>query len=355
MNQTLTPEQEAQLDKYRHKWRQIALSVEPIDRTAAIATVKTLYKLLHQPEPKLLLCDSPRAVCNLLMEFKAAQPLGEGLSLKISRLFYDHLHDTVERQPGVIVPNLLHQGLYQVLSDEANRFDFQGLIFDDLKIYQRGAEFAAIADEVLMGAVLAPAMHQHVGCLTDFCIHVLQCGYDGTIWEVLQGILGNTYWIFPFESVCVICDRPSRLTLDANLRLHGEGEAALQFADGYGLFVYHGILLPEQYASVHPHAWQAAWLLEEENAELRRVLIQGIGYGRLCQELEAIALDSWREYELLKINAETDIEPILLLKMTCPSTAHIHVVRVPLKLRSAREAIRWVNHGIDPEEFAVET
>jgi hypothetical protein len=58
---------------------------------------------------------------------------------------------------------------------------------------------------------------------------------------------------------------------------------------------------------------------------------------------------------LLKIDADADIEPIVLLKMACPSTGYIHVLRVPPDLESARQAIAWVNWGIDPEEFEIQT
>ena len=50
-----------------------------------------------------------------------------------------------------------------------------------------------------------------------------------------------------------------------------------------------------------------------------------------------------------------DIEPIYLLKMACPSTGFIHALRVPPNINSAREAISWVNWGVDPEEFGVQT
>ncbi|MGF1486954.1 MAG: leucine-rich repeat domain-containing protein [Prochloraceae cyanobacterium] len=101
--------------------------------------------------------------------------------------------------------------------------------------------------------------------------------------------------------------------------------------------------------------WPVEWLLESENAEARRLLIQVIGYDRICNELGAIELDRWREYSLLKIEQEVDIESIHLLKMTCPSSGHIHVLRVPPDITKAREAIKWVNWGIDPEEFDIET
>ncbi len=110
--------------------------------------------------------------------------------------------------------------------------------------------------------------------------------------------------------------------------------------------------------------WKAEWLLDEQNAELRRRLIQQIGYERMCQELQTIPVDTWREYTLLKIDnmqtvyrgwREVGREPLLLLKMTCPSTGHIHVLRVPPDMTSAEAAITWVNHGIHPDKFIVQT
>jgi hypothetical protein len=81
--------------------------------------------------------------------------------------------------------------------------------------------------------------------------------------------------------------------------------------------------------------------------------------------LKADQLDVWREYTLLKIDGVEAVyeeeyqpigrEPMVLLKMTCPSTAHIHILRVPLEMTSAEAAITWVNHGIHPDEFTVQT
>ncbi|MBN3989652.1 MAG: hypothetical protein HWQ36_03640 [Nostoc sp. NMS2] len=45
----------------------------------------------------------------------------------------------------------------------------------------------------------------------------------------------------------------------------------------------------------------------------------------------------------------------ILLKMTCSSTAFIHALRVPPNMNSAHEAIRWVNWGVAPEAFGVQT
>ena len=76
---------------------------------------------------------------------------------------------------------------------------------------------------------------------------------------------------------------------------------------------------------------------------------------RIQKELQVTELDYWREYTLLRIDNEVDVEAIYLLKMICPSTGHIHATRVPPTVISAREAISWVNWDTDPEEFSVET
>ncbi len=124
------------------------------------------------------------------------------------------------------------------------------------------------------------------------------------------------------------------------------------------------INLPRRYWT-KLNEWKPEWLLDENNAETRRALIEQIGYEKICDELNAITLDTWREYTLLKIDEierfydrkdeVVGTEPMILLKMTCPSTGHIHILRVPPEIVSAEAAITWVNHGIHPDEFAVQT
>jgi hypothetical protein len=130
----------------------------------------------------------------------------------------------------------------------------------------------------------------------------------------------------------------------------------LNYCDIYNVHLPRKYFLPLQ-------QWQSKWILEEKNIGIRRVLIQQIGYDRICQELQATELDTWREYSLLKIDIfddfdienERELEATYLLKMTCPSTGFIHALRVPPNMKSAREAISWVNGGVDPEDFALET
>jgi leucine-rich repeat protein SHOC2 len=119
-------------------------------------------------------------------------------------------------------------------------------------------------------------------------------------------------------------------------------------------------LLPRKYWTKLSE-WKSEWILEEDNVTIKHILIQQIGYERIHHELNTMKLDNWREYTLLEIDDIDRVyvreiaEPIVLLKMTCPSTGYIHILRVPPDMTSAEAAITWVNHGIHPDEFVVQT
>ncbi|MBV6621544.1 MAG: hypothetical protein KI793_01090 [Rivularia sp. (in: Bacteria)] len=79
-----------------------------------------------------------------------------------------------------------------------------------------------------------------LGCILDFCISVLNVGHDKKKWQVIQDLIQHCGFIFQFENVCICCNRPCKLSFDNNNRLHGEGEPAIQFRDGFSVYAYHG-------------------------------------------------------------------------------------------------------------------
>ncbi|WP_310486814.1 hypothetical protein [Chamaesiphon sp. VAR_69_metabat_338] len=107
--------------------------------------------------------------------------------------------------------------------------------------------------------------------------------------------------------------------------------------------------------------------MDESNATIRSILLGQLGYEKILNELNAVTIDTWREYTLLEIDGieqiyiETEFsgyletESIAILKMTCPSTGHIHILRVPPGLMSAEAAITWIDRGIHPDKFTVQT
>jgi leucine-rich repeat protein SHOC2 len=153
----------------------------------------------------------------------------------------------------------------------------------------------------------------------------------------------------------------SHLTIDENPLTD---LSILQLLPHLSTVHFLGIALPRRYWTKFSD-WKPEWLLDEDNSEIRRVLIEQVGYEKICENLDTVTIDYWREYILIKIDglkqysdASVEIhreESILLLKMICPSTNHLHVLRVPPGMTSAEEAITWINHGIHPDQIAIAT
>ncbi len=217
-----------------------------------------------------------------------------------------------------------------------------------------------IPDEHMLGGIQTDFLIAEC-CFYDFCISVLKLPHNQHKWKAFKNIVQYCGWIFDYNNVCIVSNRPIKLSYDEQNNLHeSNGKPAIEYADGFKVYAYHGVWIPEKYGEIPSSQWKSDWLLSEENAELRRILIQSIGYNRICQELGAVELDSWQEYTLLKIENYTEINPetsetMHLLKMTCSSTGFIHFLRVPPNIDSAFFAITWVNWGVSPEDFAVQT
>ncbi|MBD1934530.1 MULTISPECIES: DUF6745 domain-containing protein [Cyanophyceae] len=338
----LTPEKEALIPVYREKWRKIALSTEPIDKEKAAKAIKKAYAFIGLSQPEVIFYSSPYSGFRYLQQLKGFSDwIGEQMRAELTTKLCSELRNKLQNQCGQVWMQLERHL-------ESRQFITLCSQLENQLRNQFGSSW-------ITRLYIQSEVWSFHGSRFDFCISALNCAYPRREWEVFKLLVKDCGWILLDDKICLVCDRPRVLSFDNQQRLHGEGAPAIQFADGYSLYAYHGVTLPKKYGTDHPHHWQASWLLEENNAELRRVLIQGIGYDRIAHELGAIELDSYQEYTLLKIDTDIDIEPIYLLKMTCPSTKFIHVLRVPPDVVSAREAIRWVNWGISPEEFAIQT
>jgi len=99
------------------------------------------------------------------------------------------------------------------------------------------------------------------------------------------------------------------------------------------------------------------WILRERNAEIRKLIIENLGWPKILSDLQGRLVDEWKEYELYRIQPKDRLmrEPFYLLKMKCPSTGSDYTLCVPPYFRKAKEAITWIRRDIAPEEFIQQT
>ena len=359
----ITGELEIMIRDCRKKWMCIEVSRERINLERAKEATISLYVSLGLSEPEFVLARSPYEALQQIIYLQINLQEQSLKTLIESKLKAEKIPISGLVQWSMLLNHSNNNGdwnlhlqkkmMQQIIARQIGIkiIENNGFVSKNYSLY-----LSYLVNYQLNTNCIMPYLWSDVAAWVDFQSNALKVIDSQKVsyhfWKVIQ----ECGWIFPFKDICVICDRPLKMNLDNQYRLHGEGEPAVEYADGFSIYAYQGLGLPEKYGKINSDKWRTQWILEERNAELRRVLIQGIGYDRIVCELQSRTLDSWEEYTLLRIADNIDIrEPTVLLKMTCPSTGHIHALRVPPHMRSAREAIRWVNGGIDPEEFSVQT
>ena len=95
-------------------------------------------------------------------------------------------------------------------------------------------------------------------------------------------------------------------------------------------------------------------ILNEPNAELRRVLMERMGYEAFLEQAQAETLDRDHdpggERRLLGVPIDGD-EDLVCLAVLCPSTARQYILRVPPATRTCHQAAAWIAGFDDPSLY----
>jgi hypothetical protein len=106
---------------------------------------------------------------------------------------------------------------------------------------------------------------------------------------------------------------------------------------------------------LHPETISTERVLREPNAELRRVLMERMGYERFVTDVGAQILDTDTDpggkRELLRVELSDD-EPLVVLSVRCPSTGRQYLLRVPPSTQRCHDAAAWIAGFDDPTQYA---
>ena len=334
-----------QVTKYHEKWRSLYLECNSSDKKEVENAVNDLYTAIGLSQPKIEFWHSPViASKNFDLDYwgnkliRIDEPIEKALKQEInSKLWqelyaqiYEPLHQKIWTEIGIVIYNLF-QDSYSLWHD----------LNKPLK--ENDPYFNPVMDFTTTDYLIAR------GCLFDYAIEVLN--YQKIkqkvkqIWQSYCYLTINCGWMLTYQDICLVCDRPNQLRVDAKMRLHGVKQPAILFNDGASVYAYEGEILPAKYGNLHPSAWRIEWIIEEKNPAIRRILVEGIGYKRICRRTACIELDKLGDSILLEIDLRDDERPARLLKIKYVDTDKIDILRVPPNLDSIKEAITWVDWG----------
>ncbi|MFB4311821.1 DUF6745 domain-containing protein [Actinomadura sp. GTD37] len=175
---------------------------------------------------------------------------------------------------------------------------------------------------------------------------------DGPLAGVAE-VARSAGWWWPYERLVILSERPGELHRDEPGRLHRGDGPALAYPDGFALHAWRGMPIPPDFVSSLTGLTPDR-ISSEENAELRRVMLEIFGYDRYLAETGARPLHRDETGVLWCIDLPGD-EPVVMVEVVNSTpepdgTHRIYYLRVPPGTRTARAGVAWT-FGVDEADY----
>jgi hypothetical protein len=320
---------------------------KPTDRAAQTEAVKLLYENAGKNMPRIIFSDSPwqaMVIAAFLRGANLRDNLGDNLRANLGDNLWDNLWDNLRDNLGDNLRANLGDNLWDNLRDNlwANlgdnlRANLGDNLWDNLRD-NLGDNLRDNLWDIYRETMFFYWHKAHLGYLQggEICGH----GHDAKKWDVYKKITQNLDSVFPYENLCIVCDHPVECHWsDRGLGLHNDSGMAIQWHDGYGLWMIDGYQVPEALV-MHPELQTLDDINAEKNAEIKRIRINKFGWSRYLSESNAILLDT----NLTGYAWETLIacDGYKVLCTYDPSTGRPYALEVDIACTTCEEAQRYL-------------
>jgi len=324
-----------------NSWRDVAAATGAADRAAAEEGVRRAYRTAGLAEPeRIVWADSPRAAVEAVEKLAdAGRSVREEVRTRPWAEERRRMYDELGPAGWSALWSATGAQLWETTAALAERIR-SGVVAD---LAEKPEDEGAVR-LVLLDAVLG----QHDAAWL--------AAFDGSGDRLtgLAEVARNAGWWWPYERAVVISERPEVLHRDEAGRLdHGAGPA-LAYRDGFALYAWRGMPVPAAFlaelASLTPQR-----IREEENAELRRVMLEFYGYDRYLTEsgAEPVHRDETGILWRIALEGDEDVVMVEVVNSTPePDGTHrTYWLRVPPATRTAKDGVAWT-FGLDGAAYA---
>ncbi|WP_063127974.1 DUF6745 domain-containing protein [Nocardia fusca] len=182
------------------------------------------------------------------------------------------------------------------------------------------------------------------------------CAFDtgaGTPLEGLAAVAREAGWWWPYENLAVISERPTALYRDEAGRLDRGDGPAVGYSDDFALYAWRGMPVPGEFIAGLA-SLTADRIRGEENAELRRVMLEFYGYDRYLSEsgAEPVQRDETGILWRIPLTGDEDVVMVEVVNSTPEpdGTSRTYWLRVPPATRTAREGVAWT-FGVSEADY----
>lgn len=293
----LTEEHRAQLGPWRDKWIAHAMSTAAMtddDRARCRAAVLGLYEAAKLPPPKHVVFVPSPFVLTFAGGFAAAiWHLWKGADATRAAT-----RDATSDATRAATSDATHAATYADTSDAtraATWYPQLGAPMSQLAREMGGgrAEFLLSCAERIAGWSTWDGGNQWAGWASylSFFRHVAKLPIDYSKWdhyETLAMLSGPRVMTTDF---CMISDKPEVLTVDAQNRPHNDMGPFCRWRDGTALYAIHGHYVAAWIVE-HPERITVEAIHQEQNAELRRIMVERYGLERYVRDAQFEVVDA---------------------------------------------------------------
>ncbi|MFD4946287.1 DUF6745 domain-containing protein [Streptomyces sp. NPDC058409] len=327
--------------QYVDSWRAVAAATGAADRAAAEDGLRLAYRSAGLAEPeRIVWVDSPRAGVEAVEKLvDAGRSVRDEVRTRPWAQERRRMYDELGPAGWSALWSATGAQLWETTAALAERIR-AGVVAD---LTERPEDESDVR-LVLLDAVLG----QHDAAWL--------AAFDGR-GERLDGlaeVARHAGWWWPYERVVVISERPEALHRDEAGRLDRGDGPALAYRDGFALHAWRGMPVPADFLA-ELNSLTPERIREEENAELRRVMLEFYGYDRYLTEsgAEPVHRDETGVLWRIALDGDEDVVMVEVVNSTPePDGTHrIYWLRVPPGTRTAKEGVAWT-FGLQGDAYA---
>ena len=367
----LTAAQTARFGEYVERWTAIGLSTEPADRPTAEAAIATMYRCGGlEPPQHIVWCKSPLSMLLTAAVLRRRDSVEDsvGASVRDSvrasawASVWASVEDSVRSSVGASVWTSVEDSVEDSVRTSvwASVEDSVRSSVEDSVRASAGASVGASVWDSVEDSVWDLVGGQHEAYWLAFYAYFREvCGIEEET-KQLDGLLAlskSAGWALPYRDSCFVSERHTTLLRDERGRLHAEDGPAVRYPDGWAVWAWHGVRVPQEVIE-QPETLSVTAALGEPNTEVRRVMLTRIGADRLSAELPAGVIDSDVDGRGMPRRLFTlgDITDRRFIAYSCPSTGREYPAQpVPPQVDTCAEAVAWRFGALDINEFGNKT
>ena len=331
-------------------WSEAYFTPQPVDKGVVETHIRKVYALLGVPPPPIIWVASPAA---------PVMDINSGTALDRVRFERDFAQQAQAYHEKLAVVG-------GITKDEQERRPFgkQGWEVDSNASSFLDAFHTAVADTLLdarSNPIYIPLLHQDVVGTewTRTLLNILSENATGDkpLFELqgaIEEIMKSTFFTI-FSSSCVVCERPtiSTRTDGSRIRLDNPSAPAIGFPDTFCKFYLQGLEFKSE-VILNPEYINPQAILEENNQERRRILLERFGYESFIRDVKAELINSSEYGELYRVSFDRG-DPLQMVKVINATpepngTNRRFFLRVPPTVRTAKEAVAWT-FGMEEWEY----